>query len=243
MPKPDYTSLELPGPYDDRPYVLLNMVMSVDGKVVIEETEQGIGSAVDQRLMRELRVNADVVLNGAETLRTSGSSPRLGGIAELEQLRRERGQSRFPMVATISGSGELPLDRIFFTADDFGAVIYLASSAPAARRLAIEATGRQVVTVPAGNEVPGMLRHMRTELGARVLLLEGGPTLNAAFFRADAVDEIFLTVGPVVVGGSENKTPVEGSPYGRETAPRLRLVSAIPHDETGEVFLRYRVKR
>ena len=219
------------------------MVMSVDGKVVIEKTEQGIGSTVDQRLMRELRVNADVVLNGAETLRTSGSSPRLGGIAALEQLRRHRGQSRFPIVATISASGDLPLDRIFFTADDFEAVVYLSASAPAERRAAIEATGRQLVSVALEREVPEMLRHMRAELGARVLLLEGGPTLNAAFFRADAVDEVFLTVGPVIVGGVENKTPVEGIPYGRETAPRLTLVSAIPHEETGEVFLRYRVRR
>lgn len=219
------------------------MVMSADGKVVLEETEQGIGSPVDQRLMRELRVNADVVLNGAETLRKSGSSPRLGGFAELEQLRRDRGQSRFPIVATISASGELPLERIFFTADDFEAVVYLSSSAPASRRSALAATGRKVVDVSVGNEVPEMLRHMRAELGARVLLLEGGPTLNAAFFSTGAVDEVFLTVGPVVVGGVENKTPVEGPPYGREAAPRLTLVSAIPHDETGEVFLRYRVRR
>ncbi|MCZ2108808.1 MAG: hypothetical protein LC118_04470 [Dehalococcoidia bacterium] len=62
--KPDYTSLDLPEPPPERPYVLLNMVMSADGKVVIEGTEQGIGSRTDQRLMRELRVNADVVLNG-----------------------------------------------------------------------------------------------------------------------------------------------------------------------------------
>ena len=96
MAKPDYTSLELPPPPDDRPYVLINMVMSADGKVVVEGTEQGIGSKVDQRLMRELRVNADVVLNGANTLRASGSSSRLGDPV-LEHLRiRAGGPHREP---------------------------------------------------------------------------------------------------------------------------------------------------
>ena len=96
MTKPDYTTLELPPPPADRPYVLMNMVSSVDGKVVIEGTEQGLGSKVDQRLMRELRVNADMVINGASTLRASGSSPRLGDEA-LEALRSAEGV-RHPML-------------------------------------------------------------------------------------------------------------------------------------------------
>ena len=61
--KPDYTALDFPDPPADRPYIYVNMVMSTDGKVVIEGTEQGLGSPIDQRLMRELRVSA-----GAEFL-------------------------------------------------------------------------------------------------------------------------------------------------------------------------------
>lgn len=242
MPKPDYTSLELPEPPADRPYVLINMVSSVDGKVVIEGTEQGIGSKVDQRLMRELRVNADMVINGASTLRASGSSPRLGDEA-LERLRMDRGLPRFPLGATISRSGNLPLDKIFFTADDFDTVVFLSDTAPEDRRAAISATGRRVVDLPAGREVEAALRCMRDELGVRVLLVEGGPTFNAALFRLSAVDELFLTVGPVIVGGSDTITAVEGAaPYTRDTVPKLQLVSAVPNDETDEVYLRYRVR-
>ena len=74
----------------------MNMVMSADGKVVIEGTEAGIGSKTDQRLMRELRVNADAVLNGANTLRASGTSSRLGDEG-LEELRIANGKPRFPI--------------------------------------------------------------------------------------------------------------------------------------------------
>ena len=243
MPKPDYTSLDLPPPPDDRPYVLVNMVSSVDGKVVIEGTEQGIGSKVDQRLMRELRVNADMVINGANTLRASGSSPRLGD-ATLEERRLSRGLPRYPTGAVISRSGDLPLDRIFFTATDFEAIVFLSDAAPAERRAAIVATGRQVVDVPAGGDVPATLLHQRRELGVRVLLVEGGPTFNAQLFQIDAIDEIFQTIGPVIVGGKDTITSVEGdAAFTRETVRRLDLVSAVTNDETSEVYLRYRVKR
>lgn len=240
MPKPDYTSLELPPPPVDRPYVIMNMVMSVDGKVVIEGTEQGIGSKVDQRLMRELRVNADVVLNGAGTLRASGTSSRLGD-AVLEELRIARGKPRYPVAAVLSRSGDLPLDRIFFTARDFDAVVFLSADAPTERREAIIATGRPVYTLPSGHEALAMLSIMHSELGAEVLLVEGGPDVNAQLWRLGAVDEFFLTLGPVIVGGRYTLTPVTGpTHFTRETAPRLDLVSAIPNDETGEVYLRYR---
>ena len=126
--KPDYTALQFPAPPPDRPYVLVNMVMSADGKVVIEGTEQGLGSRVDQRLMRELRANADVVITGAGTLRASGATSRVR-YADLERLRTARGRSPNPTAAVLSGSGDLPLDGLFFTADDFDAMVYLSARA------------------------------------------------------------------------------------------------------------------
>lgn len=241
--KPDYTRLDLPPAPSDRPYVILNMVMSADGKVVVEGTEQGIGSKVDQRLMRELRVNADVVLNGASTLRASGTSSRLGDEA-LEAIRIERGKPRCPIAATLSRSGNLPLDRVFFTARDFPAVVYVSDAVPRDRLAKIEATGRPVVILPAGGEVPAMLASMRRDLGAEVLLLEGGPTTNAEFWRLGFVDEYFLTLGPVIVAGRDTLTAAEGpTAFLRDGLPHLDLVSAVPNPETSEIYVRYRTRR
>lgn len=237
--KPDYTALDLPAPPAGRPYVLVNMVMSLDGKIAIEGTERGLGSDADQRLMRELRVNADIVLNGAGTLRASGTSPRTGDEA-LEQQRIASGRTRHPIAAVLSRTGELPLDRAFFTARDFEAVIYLSSAAPAERREALVATGRAVHTVAAGDEVAAMLGHMRRELGATVVLVEGGPHLNGALFEQGFVDEIFLTLGPVVAGGTRQLTAVESATEPtRARLTRMRLVSAVPNAATSEVYLRY----
>lgn len=240
--KPDYSTLDFPPAPPERPYVLLNMVMSTDGQSVIERTERGLGSQTDQRLMRELRVGADIVLNGASTLRASGSTSRVGD-ASLEAIRRQRGKPPNPIAAVLSASGELPLQRPFFTARDFDAVVYLSARAPRVRHAAIAATGRPVHSVPAGDEVRAMLRHMRQELGTDVLLVEGGPILNGKFVAGGWVDEYFLTLGPVIVSGHNGA----GTVTGRATASlssvtHLALVSAIANPATDEVYLRYRTR-
>ena len=239
--KPDYADLEFPQPPPDRPYVLVNMVSSADGKVVIEGTEQGLGSKVDQQLMRELRVHADVVMNGAGTLRASGTSSRVGN-TELEERRVREGKSRHPVAAVLSESGDLPLDRLFFTARDFDAVVFITEATPKDRRAAIEATGRRVVVLPDTDTAEAMLSWMRRELDANVLLVEGGPTLNGVLFARGLVDEYFTTIGPVVVGGNGRLTAVRGdAPPSLDSISRLLLVAAYVNPETSEAYLRYRV--
>ncbi|MGE0135592.1 MAG: RibD family protein [Dehalococcoidia bacterium] len=240
--KPDYTSLTFGEPPAGRPYVIVNMVSSLDGRVTIEGNERGLGSKIDQRLMRELRVHADIVMNGAGTLRASGTSSRLDDPA-LEELRIARGKTRTPISAIVSASGDLPLERAFFRARDFEGVVYLAASAPAERREAIEATGRRVFEVP-DEGVRWILHHMRDEFDAGLLLVEGGPTLNGELFDAGLVDELFLTLGPVVVGGNDVLAAVvsDRAPS-LERTTRLEIVSAVPNPVTNEIYTRYQVQR
>lgn len=239
---PDYTSLDLPPPPPDRPYVLMNMVMSADGKVTVAGSEHGLGSPADKRLMQELRTLADVILGGAGTMRATGASPRIDD-ADLITLRLGRGLPRYPTGAVLSHSGDLPLTGGFYD-PDVETLIYLADAAPDACRRALTATGRPVIAVPAGAAVRSALRHMRHDLGARVLLVEGGPDLNAALFAAGLVDEYFLTLGPVIVGGRQTLTAVTGADaFPPDALPRLTLLSAVANPETSELYLRYRVVR
>ena len=239
---PDYTALEFSAAPADRPYVISNMVSSVDGKATIESTERGLGSDTDRRLMRELRVHADVVLTGAGTLRASGTSSRLGDPA-LEALRTSRGKRERPIAAVLSASGELPLDRAFFTARDFDAVVYLSDHAPRAAFEALLGTGRRVVMVPHDDALPTMLRHMREELDCTLLLLEGGPTLLGQFVAARYLDECFVTIGPVIVCGDRRvRSPVETADAPTvDDVTRLELLAVTPNAATSELYLRYRV--
>ncbi len=242
MPKPDYTALTFPPSPPDRPYVIVNMVMSADGKTVFEGNEQGIGSKTDQRLMRELRLHADVIFNGAETMRKSGASPRLGDPL-LEAIREQRGKPKSGAAAIVTRSGDVPLDRAFFTATDFDAYVYLGHDAPGGVFDRIAATGRAVAQLPQGQPMSWMLAHMKFEVGAELVLSEGGSTINGQLFAEGLVDEFFLTLGPVVVAGRGRPGAVEGVEFTRENGPKLTLVHAIPNEETGEVYLRYRVRR
>lgn len=238
--KPDYARLEFPMPPEDRPYVLTNMVMSLDGTVVVEGTERGLGSATDQAVMRELRVGVDVVMNGAGTLRASGTSSRVATEAH-QALRRSRGRSPHPLAAVVTTSGDLPLDRAFFTERDFDAVVFVADAAPPARRAAIEATGRPMVVLPTADFLARVLRHLREERGARTLLVEGGPHLLGALFALGAVDEYFLTLGPVAVAGNAPLAAALSSrPPTIEGLTRFELVSAALEPATSELYLRYR---
>ena len=128
------------------------------------------------------------------------------------------------------------------TADDFEAIVYLSETTPAERRDAVAATGRRVVVLEAREEVTAMLRHMRHDLGARVLLVEGGPTMNGELFARGLVDEYFITLGPVIVGGAEARTAVRGPlPPTLDSVTRLELVAAVTNPETSELYLRYRI--
>ena len=224
----DYTTLDFPPPPDDRPYVAINMVMSADGHTVVEGSERGLGSATDQRLMRELRVHFDVVLNGAATFRASGTSARLNNPA-LEQWRVERGMTASPIAAVLTRSGNLPPERRFFTDHSFEAIIYLSSAAPGGTRERLAALGRPVVEVAAGDEVQAALQHMHTELGARRVLAEGGAVLNGALIDRTAMPtSYFLTLSPKdhrgpqpIAGRAVGSAIVQRRDPGMEPAPPL----------------------
>lgn len=235
----DYTRLSFPVPPSERPFVAINMVMSADGRTVVDGTERGLGSQLDQRLMRELRVHFDVVMNGGATFRASGTSARLNN-PKLEQRRVDRGMTPSPIAAVLTRSGDLPPERRFFSDDGFEAVIYLSSAAPEAVRRDLESRGRPVVSVPEGNEAVAALDHMKRELGASRVLVEGGATLNGELISRGLVDEYFLTLAPRITGGEGAHPAVEWS--GETTASGIRqlgLVHAMPA-VTGEVFCRYR---
>ena len=238
----DYTALEFPEPPPDRPYTAINMVMSADGRTTIEGSERGLGSTTDQRLMRELRVHFDVVLNGAATFRASGTSARLNR-PDLEQWRVARGMTPSPIAAVLTRSGDLPPERRFFTNPGFEAVIYLSSAAPPPARERLKSLGRPVIEVPADDEVRAAFQHMRESLGARRVLVEGGATLNGAIIRAGLCDEFFLTLSPTIVGGSEHTPAVQWPhPAIRNNLQNLTLLHHHTNPQTSELYLRYRLQ-
>lgn len=78
-------------------------------------------------------------------------------------------------------------------------------------------------------------------LGVKRLAVLGGGQLVASMLAADLIDEFWLTVCPLILGGASSPTPVEGMGFDATLAPRLELISVQAKD--GEVFLHYRLQR
>jgi 2,5-diamino-6-(ribosylamino)-4(3H)-pyrimidinone 5'-phosphate reductase len=227
----------LPEPPAGRPFVLLNMVTSIDGKAIVNGSVAGLGSDVDHRLMRALRAAVDAVMVGAGTFRADRVDTKVG--AEREPQRVARGLPAEPLGIVLSRSGDLPLDRRFFTGPGGNRLAIVGANITPARRAALAARAPLLVAPDEAPDPRWVMRQLRQEYGVRHLLVEGGPGLNGELFSADCVDELCWTLAPKLVGGGEDTTMVEGP-----ALPDLRrctLVSAYLHED--EWFFRYRVTR
>ncbi len=220
-----YGHLRFPDPPSDRPYTYVNMVSTVDGKILIGprgSTAKGVGGPTDQILMRRLEENAECALIGAGTLRP-------GNVIYPNGMWR----------AVVTRSGDVPLENRFFTDAPDRAIVFAPESLPSERRAAVETRALLRLAGSESVDVKGVARILRQEFGIRRLLVEGGAELNSELFLNGLVDEFFITIAPKVKGGAKLPTPVEGPGFpDRQYAP-LSLVSI--YRDGDELYLRYRV--
>ena len=215
----------------------VNMVMSVDGKITVggKLTPGSLGSDFDRFTMTVIRSHFDAIICGAETIRQHPYY--LGVTKDFEALRTARGQSAQPLTIIVTTSGDLPLDAPLFAQSPQRPLILTSTESYQAlrrkqQRAEVIAVGQDKV------EIQPALAVLRRELGIERLLLEGGPSLNYQFLHAKAVDEIFLTLAPRLVGSDADLTMVMG-PDVLDSLPRLELISHFQYEN--ELFLRYRV--
>ena len=237
-PEEIYSDLAFPPPSADRPYVVINMVTTVDGKATSSTGKSSsLGSALDRLAMRRIRCAVDAVMCGAETLRRENVKP--GVPKEMEAGRIARGFSPQPIALTVTASGNLPLDRSYFRSTAFERVVVTVESAPEERVAALALHARIVRAGENAVDLPLMMKFLVEQLGIRRLLVEGGPTMNAELISLGLADELFWTVAPKILGGTGGRTMVEGIPLRPENGPGMQLVSI--HEHESELFLRYRL--
>lgn len=182
-----------------RPWLLVNMITSLDGAVTIDGKSGGLGRPADKVMFAALRAIGDVVLAGAGTVRTERYGPPRPSAAA-RAARRHRGQAEVPRIAIASRSLDLDLTAPLFTEAPEPPYVLTCEAAPAERRADVAAIAEVIV---AGDAVVDLSAAM-AELSARgvgVITCEGGPQLNGSLLLADLIDEWALTVSPVLVGG------------------------------------------
>ncbi len=225
----DRSRLSRPG----RPYVAVNMVASIDGATAVEGVTAKLGSPGDQRIFFLLRSLADVILVGAQTIRAEGyGPPRLE--AEVMQARRARGQSALPDIAVVSRSLNFDWSSRFFTEAPTQPILLTPRAAEVGQ---LERAHERAQVVLAGDTTVDLAQGLAALAGrgARLVLCEGGPTLNGELASAGLIDELCLTVAPSLVGGGG------ATIFGLRRLDHV-LGASLLHvlEEEGFLFLRYR---
>jgi 5-amino-6-(5-phosphoribosylamino)uracil reductase len=194
----------------ERPWLLVNMITSLDGSVAIAGRSGGLGAPADKAVFHGLRAIADVVMAGAGTVRAEHYG-RAKPTEEQRAARRSRGQEEVPRIAVVTRSADLdPSARLFAEAGPLP-IVLTCDAAPPERRRALEEVAEVVVAGHDDVDMAVALAELRG-LGASVVTCEGGPHLNGDLVAADLVDEWALTLSPMLVGGTEGRAAIGPSP-------------------------------
>jgi 5-amino-6-(5-phosphoribosylamino)uracil reductase len=217
-----------------KPQTTVILAMSADGKIAdYQRSPARFGSAQDKAHLEQQVAQADAVLFGAATLRAYGTTMTVRDPA-LQQQRQALGKPIQPIQIVCSGSGQLDRRWRFF-------------AQPVPRWLLTHGAGdwgepefERILTMPAPIDWPSVFGQLAAE-GIERLAVLGGGTLVGGILAAGLVDELWLTVCPLVLGGVSAASPVDGSGFLATLAPRLVLLDCRRVGD--EVFLHYRVVR
>jgi len=215
--------------------VVAILAQSLDGRIATHRGQRPhFASAEDHQHLETQAARQQALIMGAATLRAYGTSLRIRD-PELIQRRLQQGLSPQPLTIICSGSGEIPEDLPFFRQP----LTRWLWTTPQGSRLWQNRTGFEEIWVAADWDLPARLARLRS-LGIERVGLLGGSRLLGAFLQAGALDELWVTLAPVLLSGyADAPASIEGWQL-QGSPPQLELLEC--HRGSKELFLRYRVE-
>jgi len=226
---------------NNTPYITVVLAMSADGKIAdANRSPARFGSSADRAHLEQQIAQADGVLMGAATLRAYGTTLSVSS-PELQQQRQQAEKPPQPVQIVVSRLAELDPHYRFFRQ---AIPRWLLTTTAGAARWQGRKEFDQILVFDASTgsscllEIhwPAALNHLSI-MGLQTLAVLGGGELVASLLDANFVDELWLTVCPLLLGGATAPTPVSGAGFAIDLAPRLQLLSAEVVGQ--EVFLHY----
>jgi len=228
---------------DGLPFVYLNVATTADGKLAPANRHfVPFSSQRDQELLIKLRTRCDAVMAGARTVDAVPVNLGPGG-KKYRAMRVRNGLAEYNLRVVVSGSASLDPNAEIFK-HKFSPLIVLVTESAPQRRVArlrtlgaiVEAFGERELDLTAA------LRWLRKEWNITRLLCEGGGEINAALFRENLVDEIYLTLCPTIFGGRDAPTMADG--IGIEKLADATPLELKARERAGdELYLAYSVRR
>ncbi|MCZ6680541.1 MAG: dihydrofolate reductase family protein [Candidatus Poribacteria bacterium] len=223
-----------------KPYTVLNMAMSLDGKIT---TRDGAGaqftSKADKVRLREIRSQADAILVGAGTI--SADDPTFTSREAYRALRLQRGMAPNPIKAVVSGSGSISETARMFQPNGAPALVFTTQRIPASRLERLREVAEVYRVGETTVDFQRVLEILRETCQVMHLLIEGGGQVNSDLFHAGLIDEVYLTLSPKIIGGRDVPTIVEGDGFDFLDIVELALLDHRVVDD--EIFLHYRVRK
>jgi riboflavin biosynthesis pyrimidine reductase len=215
-----------------RPRVAAAMIATADGRAAIQGRSVALGHPADRALLRELRTGADAILVGSATMAAERYATLLDG--DQRALRAARGEPEHPLIATVSRRLHLSPAIPVLHEPGVAVHVFTESDAPAPRvggRLEVHRLAPGKLTLTRVLEELGAL-------GVRGVACEGGPALLRRLVAEDGLDDLLLTIAPLLAAG-DAPSILEGLALTPPARLRLREV----HRADDHVFLHYGAQR
>jgi len=213
---------------DDRPWVMLNMISTLDGATAIDGRSSSIGGPDDSKMFKAIRAVPDVILVGAGTVTAEDYRPVVLD-EERRSARSDKGMSEAPTLAIVSGRLSIDPDARVFGDPDHKTLIITSTEANPSK-LALIGDAADVAILPS-LDPETILNHLGA---ARIVLVEGGPSLNGQFVAAGLVDEVNLTIASKIGSGDSRRII-----HGLAAEPPLDMTIDRVLQGEEELFLRY----
>ena len=188
----------------EKPYVILNAAMTLDGKIATKTRDSEISSLEDWDRVYRLRSEVDALMIGINTLLTD--DPKIS----LKYPRKK------PLIKVVVDSLARTPENAKILQNKDGSIIVIAvtENAPKDKVEKLRKAGAEIIFAGSGKKVD--LKHLLRSLwnmGVRSVMVEGGGTLNWSLISEGLVDEVRVSIAPIIVGGKDSLTLVEGEGY------------------------------
>ncbi|MEM3382778.1 MAG: 2,5-diamino-6-(ribosylamino)-4(3H)-pyrimidinone 5'-phosphate reductase [Nitrososphaerales archaeon] len=215
----------------DRPYVIINSAMTIDGKIATKKGDSKISSKEDLVRVHKLRASVDAIMVGINTVLIDDPS-----------LKVKYCQGKNPIRIVVDSKARTPITSRILDKDT-PTFIAVTEKAPIDRINKLKEAGANIIFCGKGEEVDlVMLFKILKDMGINKVLVEGGGNINWSVISQGLFDELQVTIGPFIVGGKDAITLVEGDGFERmDEGIRVRLHKVEQNND--EVVLIYKAIR
>jgi 2,5-diamino-6-(ribosylamino)-4(3H)-pyrimidinone 5'-phosphate reductase len=214
-----------------RPYVIVNVAMSADGKISTHQRRQvRISGAQDFTRVDRLKAKSDAVMVGIGTVLADDPSLTIKS-EECRKYRKEHGQDEHPVRIVVDSSARIDPDASVLNKGEGKRVIAVSKRADVTKVSDLKKKSTVIVTGDEHVDLTALMSELYS-MGIHRIMVEGGGTLIAGLFEAGLVHEIFTFIGNIIIGGRDAPTCSDGEGFIKDASfPRLTLQEARRFDQ------------